>query len=198
METTEKTPLIFKRMADIMEDIEAIGKNQTNTQQKYKFRGIDDVYNAVSPLLKKHRVFMTPEVIDSKNEVTVRKKADGSESIVTSVFLKVKTKFYAEDGSFVETIIQGEAQDYGDKASNKAHATAQKYSITQVFAIPTEDLQDNDKGKQGPDELKAILDEAKKITDKQPLIDWANAQDEMWKKNKEFVSEVNKLISKLK
>ena len=46
-----------------MQDIEAIGKNKKNAQQGYSFRGIDDMYNALQPLFKKHAVFITSNVL---------------------------------------------------------------------------------------------------------------------------------------
>ena len=59
------------------------------------------------------------------------------------VTCKIKFTFYAEDGSFVESTIVGEAMDTGDKATNKAMAIAYKYACFQVFCIPTADMVDD-------------------------------------------------------
>ncbi len=48
------TKLVYKAITKTMLDlVEAggIGKNQENQQQRFKFRGVDDVYNALAPIL---------------------------------------------------------------------------------------------------------------------------------------------------
>lgn len=59
---------IYEAISNVMKDIGAVGKNNTNAFDKYKFRGIDDVMNALSPAMVKNKVFVTPEVIDSTRE----------------------------------------------------------------------------------------------------------------------------------
>lgn len=129
---------IFKAIPAIMDEIEAIGKNRRNEQQNYKFRGIDDVYNEVHPLLCKHRVFTVPEVLESTYDTVVTAKG-------TNLFysrLKIQYTFFAEDGSSVKAVVIGEGMDSGDKASNKAMAVGHKYAIIQIFAIPTDEPKD--------------------------------------------------------
>ena len=58
--------------------------------------------------------------------------------------MKVKHPYYAKDGSSVSSIVVAEGMDTGDKASNKALAIAMKYSMFQVFCIPTEEMHDPD------------------------------------------------------
>ncbi len=127
---------IYKQITAVMNDLEAITKSrQAHT---YKFRGIDDVYNAMHPLLAKHGVFTVPEVIEERTEEKSTK--NGGVSIYR--ILKIKYHFFAEDGSSVVATVIGEGMDSGDKASNKAMAVAHKYALMQVFAIPTEDAKD--------------------------------------------------------
>ena len=64
---TEKDPLIYAAIAKIMADVPAIAKDEENRDQHYKFRGIDAVYNTLQPLFAKHKVFVRPEVLDSKS-----------------------------------------------------------------------------------------------------------------------------------
>lgn len=131
---------IFKKILTIMNDIEAIGKNKTNTMQNYKFRGIDDMYNALHPLFAKHGVFISSEVLHGEREE--RQTAKGGVLIYSVI--DVKFTFYAEDGSNVSSIIKGEAMDSGDKATNKAISTALKYALMQMFMIPTEEKIDTE------------------------------------------------------
>jgi len=126
---------IYKAIPVIMAEMSAIGKDRRNGQQGYSFRGIDDVYNAMHPLLAKHGVFMLPEVV--KDETEERKTKSGGLLIYRK--LTVKYTICASDGSSVSCVTMGEGMDSGDKASNKAMSTAQKYAFFQVFAIPTND-----------------------------------------------------------
>ncbi len=59
-------------------------------------------------------------------------------------------RFTAEDGSFVEFPVGGEAQDSGDKATNKAASAALKYAIMQTFLIPTAEVKDSEADPEEP------------------------------------------------
>lgn len=48
------------------------------------------------------------------------------------------------DGSCIETVNVGEAMDSGDKGMNKAMSIALKYSLLQMFLIPTDEPKDPD------------------------------------------------------
>jgi hypothetical protein len=153
---------IFTAMMAVMRDIEAIVKDKVNTTQGFKFRGIDDVYNAVHPLFKKHGIFTTSEVLSSKREDRLSAKGG---NLIWSI-LEIRFTFYAEDGSFVQSTMQGEGMDSGDKGSNKAMAVAQKYAIIQAFSIPTVE------GSPEPDkEDSTIYDEILKCTDETSMKD---------------------------
>ncbi len=132
---------IYAKMADVMRDIDAIGKTRRNTQGSgYNFRGIDDLYNEVHGHLAKHGVFTVPTVLEDRSEERTSQK--GAHLIYR--ILKVRYRFFTEDGSYVDAVMVGEAMDSGDKASNKAMAAAHKYALLQVFCIPTEELKDSE------------------------------------------------------
>lgn len=136
----ENSKNIYKAISCIMDDIEAIGKNNKNQQQNFNYRSIDQMYNELQPKFAKHRVFITSEVLESSREE--RQSAKGG--LLLWTIIKVKFSFYAEDGSNVSSIMIGEAMDSGDKGSNKAMSIALKYCLMQLFLIPTEDLKKND------------------------------------------------------
>lgn len=131
---------IFDSITSIMEEVPAIGKDKLNKQQGFKFRGIDDVMNTLQPLLSKHKVFIVPEILEQIREERTTQKGG---NLIYSI-CKIKYKFYAEDGSYIEAITIGEGMDSGDKATNKAMAIAMKYALFQVFCIPTEEMKDPD------------------------------------------------------
>ena len=132
--------LIHERMIAILQDIEAIGKDSRNTMQNFNFRGIDDIYNELHGLFKKHQVLTLPEVLEERSED--RLTAKGGTLIYR--ILKIKYHFVAIDGSEVTSIVEGEAMDSGDKACNKAMSIAHKYCLLQVFMIPTKEEKDPD------------------------------------------------------
>lgn len=119
-----------------------IGKDQKNQAQGFKFRGIDDVYNALAPLLAECGLVVLPRVIDIERT----DRASKSGGVLFHVVLKVEFDFVcAEDGS-KHTVgpIFGEAMDSGDKAISKAMSIAYKYAAFQAFCIPTEGDNDPD------------------------------------------------------
>jgi len=138
--TAQNSPLIFGKMADILSKIEAIGKDQNNSQQNFKYRGIDDVYNAINPILAEHRVFMTSHIIEKTRDERQTK----SGGVLAFTCLRMQYTFWAEDGSNVSTEVEGEGMDSGDKSSNKAMSVAHKYALLQAFCIPTKDIDDPD------------------------------------------------------
>lgn len=131
---------IYQSINAIMEEVGAVGKDKVNISQNFKFRGIDDVMNAIHPLLSKHKVFVVPQILEREREE--RQTAKGGNLIYS--ICNIKYTFYAEDGTYVEAITTGEGMDSGDKATNKAMAIAFKYALFQVFCIPTEEMKDPD------------------------------------------------------
>lgn len=138
MAETEK---IFGAIIGVMENIGAVGKDQKNTKQNYKYRGIDDVLNALHPALVKNKIFILPNVLDVKREE--RRGANGNNLIYTIV--EVDYSFVSgEDSSSQKVHIYGEAMDSGDKSLNKALSAAYKYACFQLFSIPTEEMKDSE------------------------------------------------------
>lgn len=131
---------IYEAIPAIMADIDAVGKNKKNEQQKFMYRGIDDVMNAINPALVKHKVFVVPELLEQKREERTTSKG----GLLIYSICKIKFSFCADDGSHVDAITVGEGMDSGDKATNKAMAIAFKYACFQVFCIPTEEMKNAD------------------------------------------------------
>lgn len=112
-----------------------IAKDRRNEQGAgYNFRGIDDVYNAIAPLLAAHGLCILPRIL-TRNCVERQTRSGGAIFYVT-----VEAEFdfvCAEDGSKHTVRTFGEAMDTSDKATNKAMSAAYKYAAFQAFAIPT-------------------------------------------------------------
>ncbi len=137
------TAKVYQAISDVTNKIgqQGISKDRENKQQGYSFRGIDDVFNALSPLLSSSKLCILPCVLD--RHCAERQTAKGG----TLFYVTVKVRFdfvSAEDGSKHEVITYGEAMDSGDKATNKAMSAAYKYAAMQAFCIPTEGDNDAD------------------------------------------------------
>lgn len=131
---------IYKAIPRAMEEIGAIAKDRVNQQQRFAYRGIDDVMNALHPVLVKHGLFLTPEVLEHRREERTTKNGG---NLIYSV-LKMKYTLYAQDGSSVSATVIGEGMDSADKSSNKAMAVGMKYALFQLFCIPTEEMGNDD------------------------------------------------------
>lgn len=136
MSETEKKQLIYERMSSVMAEVSPIAKDRQGAG--YKFRGIDDVYQALQAILAKHQVFSLPTVLSEKSE---ERTAKSGAHLIYRV-LHIRYTFYTTDGSTVSALVIGEAMDSGDKASNKAMSVAHKYALLQAFCIPTEESKD--------------------------------------------------------
>ena len=137
-------PQIYRLIGQAMARVGAIGKDSqaTNYNGKvmYKFRGIDDVYNALNPVMAELGLFICPEILDQRREE--RTSSNGT-TLIYSI-ITVKFTMYAPDGSSVSATLIGEGMDSGDKATNKAMSIAMKYFCFQIFMIPTEEMKATD------------------------------------------------------
>jgi hypothetical protein len=133
------TKAVYKAINAVQIALAKSGISKDRQAQTYKFRGIDDVYNAISPLLGEHGLCILPRMI--RRDCQERLTAKGS--AIFYVIVEAEFDFVAaEDGSVHVVRTFGEAMDMSDKATNKAMSAAYKYAAMQAFAIPTEG--DND------------------------------------------------------
>jgi len=134
---------VYKAIANVMGELAKTGisKDRKNAQQGYAFRGIDDIYNYLAPLLSRHGLVILPRVVS--HECVERTSNKGG--ALFSVVVKVEFDFVScEDGSSHCVTTYGEAMDSGDKATNKAMSAALKYCCLQAFMVPTEGDNDAD------------------------------------------------------
>lgn len=137
--------LIYKKMAEVMKEIGPVTKDQKNTQQGFKFRGIDQFVNALHPALVRHGVFMAPRATSYTQELKEVIRSSGKPGVDKHVSILMEYDFFAEDGSKVTVgPVPAEGLDSGDKATNKALSAALKYALIQTFSVPTEDMAEAD------------------------------------------------------
>lgn len=151
---------VYKAISSVMSDLSKVGiaKTDTNTYDKYKYRGIDAVYNALAPLLAKHGLCVLPRVLD--RELVERTSAKGG--VLMHTTLTVEFDLVAsEDGSKHTIRAIGEAMDRGDKSVNKAMTAAYKYAMFELFCIPTEGEDADGESHEVSDKPAPISQEAK-------------------------------------
>ena len=118
-----------------------IPKDQKNAMQGYNFRGIDDIYNVVGPLLPEHGLLIIPKM---KSRVCEEHK-NAKGNTLFRVTVEADYHFVSKvDGSREIVTMYGEAMDSGDKATNKAMSAAYKYACIQTFSIPVRGEPDAD------------------------------------------------------
>lgn len=143
-EPSPEYPMIYQKIVDVMGKIGHIGKEKKsgkpNSDYGFNYRGIDDVYNYLQPIMAKVGIFSVPEILSETREE--KKTTNGK--FVTYTILTVKYTFYAVDGSNVYLTVKGEAMDSGDKSCNKAMSISDKYACFMLFKIPTQEMVDPD------------------------------------------------------
>lgn len=134
---------VYRAIGAVMLELarHGIGKTSVNQQQGYRFRGIDAVYNALSPAMVRAGLVVLPRMLS--REWVERSTKSGT--ALFSVTVEAEFDFISiADGSSHTVKTYGEAMDSGDKATNKAMSAAYKYAAFQAFAIPTEGDNDAD------------------------------------------------------
>jgi ERF superfamily protein len=140
---TTNPPKVYAAICKVMREIakEGIAKTRDNQQTRSKFRGIDDVYNALCVPLADAGLVILPTLVEHA-QTERESKAGGalycSTVVVDYVFVCV------EDGSSHTARVVGEAMDSSDKSFSKAMSFAFKYVCFQAFCIPTEGDNDAD------------------------------------------------------
>jgi ERF superfamily len=139
--TATASTSIQQLMVDVMNDVLEIGKNSRNAQQGFEFRGVEDVINVVGPLLRKHRVVITPFQI---KDVQKERYETKSGTAMVNATVTVIWHFTGPEGDFLSAETIGEAADSGDKALAKAQSVAYRIVLERSFSIPTKGQPDPD------------------------------------------------------
>lgn len=156
---------------------DGIAKSRRNDAQKFNFRGIDDIYKALAPLLVENQLLIIPHVTDREMNV-VAGKGDKSDRIYC--YVDVGYEFRSvKDGSSTTARFCGEGMDNGDKALAKALSSAYKAMAIETFCIPVEGDDDADAEPIAPGRINAVCVELKACKTKDALkACWDAASDE--------------------
>lgn len=143
MTTSSRNLGVYKKIHQVVSELrkEGISKNKEakGNGVYYKFRGIDDVYNALSGVISEVGLIIIPKVVWSQSNLIPREGNRFSEHVIMHTEF---TMIDPDDGSSIVGSAYGEAIDTSDKAFGKAQSYAYKAFAFQAFCIPTEG--DND------------------------------------------------------
>lgn len=119
---------------------------------KFNYRGIDDVYNLLSPLCSKVGLVITPYTLKHKTfEIGPESKKK------RRVVINVRYMFGAVDSDkHIPVDVYGEAIDSYDKATAKAYSNAFRTMAIQVFQIPIIGTKDDPDANGDEDSLDAL------------------------------------------
>jgi hypothetical protein len=157
--------------AAVMADVQSLGKNQRSSQLNFSFRGIDDVMNAVGPVLRKHGVMVIPTKASASHRdvVTSNGKAQREATVIVSYTI------YGPAGDSMPGESAGESADSGDKSTPQAMSVAYRTFLLQSLTLPT----------QQPDPDQHVMERAapsrgKSAADEDPLLVAKNAVHAAW------------------
>ena len=119
----------------VMAEVREVRKTERNQAQKFTFRGIDNVVNAVAGPLRKHKVRLKVDNIE--HTITGKQNAKGNP--VTFVTVKNRYTWVGPDGQTEENTVVAEAMDFSDKATAKANSVALRTFLLQALMLPTDD-----------------------------------------------------------
>lgn len=124
--------LIYSKMTEIIKLVGSVSKDKTSVGKfTFKYRGIDDVMNALHDAFGTVGVFISQDVL---SHAMTQIEGRGIHHLA-----KIKFGFYTTDGSHIDSTVVGECIENGDKGLGKCMSYALKTCLLQTFLIPTED-----------------------------------------------------------
>lgn len=120
-------------IAEVMRSVRSVSKDQVNSAQHFRFRGIDDVLNAVGPAIRDQNITVMPYVEEIQHE----SRTTGGGKLVSHYRVRVRYHFQVPHGEVMVAVSAGEAMDFGDKGLTKAMSVAYRTLWIQALALPT-------------------------------------------------------------
>jgi hypothetical protein len=131
--TREPLPVIHL-LGQVMEEVRAVGKTGWNPDQKYNFRGVDAVVNAVGPVFRKFGIVPAPRL----KRIGYRDVRTSRDKPAREVTVVVEYRFYGPAGDYFTVEVPGESMDSSDKGAAKAMSVAYRIALLQVLCLPTD------------------------------------------------------------
>ena len=144
---------IYEKMSAITAEIGVVEKNlnvKVNSNSSYKAVSERDVLDAVKPIEQKYRVYSYPanrKIVDC-DVLTKETEYNGTITRTNTLFMRVETVYrfvnIDKPDEFIETTVDGDGLDTGDKAAGKAMTYADKYALMKAYKLSTGDDPDKE------------------------------------------------------
>jgi hypothetical protein len=134
---------VHERFSAVQAAMSKVGvdKSGRNKQQGYAYRGIDQVMNALAPILAEFQLMIVPSV-QSSTYVEVKTKNGGT---MYHHIAQLEYIVYGPEGDSMGPFgARGECLDSSDKGLNKACIAAYKYWVLTALCVPLEGQDDAD------------------------------------------------------
>ncbi len=160
----------MKELASIQDELKA-PKGQFNSFGKYKYRSAEDILEALKPLLKEHKCFLTlsdnVDLIGNRYYLTATARITNSEGI--SVDVKAMAREEETKKGMDSSQITGTASSY-----------ARKYALNGLFAIDDTKDADTEEHQNVVNKAQVVNTQEKKkavfamstVKDKEKLLQW--------------------------
>lgn len=123
-------------IAGVMALVSGVAKKDRNDQQKFNFRGIDAVVNAIGPALREIGGLIVPNVVEKHYDRGVTNSGTGT----VECFLTIEFAWYGTDGGEpIRGVVAAEARDTSDKATAKAMSVGLRTYLLQTLMLPTDE-----------------------------------------------------------
>ena len=132
---TITSPTVHEAWSSVMGAVQSIAKRDRNEQQKFLFRGIDAVMNAVGPALREHKVTVVPVAV----ERTMRDAQTTGGKATRECLVMVTYRVTGPAGDSFDGVSPGESLDSGDKSCTKAMSVAYRTFLLQSLTVPTDE-----------------------------------------------------------
>nr|DAM53801.1 MAG TPA: ERF superfamily protein [Caudoviricetes sp.] len=133
---------LYQKLAKITGEIGVIAKDGNNQQQKYKYIEYETIAGKFRELFSKYGVVLIPSMVEQERSAITTSRGSSGVSTVCHFEFTVVNADKPDDRFVVKW--QGEAADYGDKATNKAATAAVKYYLMRQFNISSKGDEDPD------------------------------------------------------
>jgi len=170
----DKQNNLAAKIASVSGELIAIPRTKKpDATVQYAFRSIDEVMNAINPLLDKYKLVIRIEVLDRK--LTPITSGKGTPGLCAEVLINLTVTDGSESLTTQEWAV---SIDYSDKAPTQAMSMAYKYALIRLFVVTTKDL---------------VLNDADTRTVEVPAVQQTNNGNNSEKYLKEtFLAELNK------
>jgi hypothetical protein len=120
----------------VMNLVSGVAKRDRNDAQRFNFRGIDAVVNAIGPALREVGGVIVPTVLKKKYDRGVTK----SGTPTVECFLTIAFDWHGTDGGEpIRGVVAAEAMDTSDKATAKAMSVGLRTYLLQTLMLPTDE-----------------------------------------------------------